>query len=212
MEADSSVLKPTAESATRGARYARSTDERLTLLAVRMVYVSLSFFAACYYFALMYLQIVNENGQWKPAGIDHPASWIGASEMGLVLVAGVVYFWGQWGGLYKRNFSRLGSGVGLAALLGVAAVVIHIYELYHLGFVSSGGGYVSVFIGMEIIFTVILFLSVVALLGVANRARLGLFQKSGIAVEAFGEFWGWVSAIALLNFLALYVQPFFHSA
>ena len=50
------------------------------------------------------------------------------------------------------------------------------------------------------------------LFGVANRARLGLFRESGVAVEAFGEFVGWMSAIALLNFLALYVQPFFPSA
>ncbi len=194
------------------ARGARNLDGRLTMVATRMTYVSLSFFMASFYFGLIYLQLVNENNMWLPKGVDHPPSWLGAAEVGCVLLAGVVYFWGQWTGLYQRNWSRLHLGLWVASLLGIAAIVLHVIELHRPGFSLQSGGYVSLFIAIEGVYTVLLVVTVIALLGVANRARLGLFRESGVAVEAFGEFLGWMSAVALINFLALYVQPFFHSA
>jgi hypothetical protein len=190
-----------------GARHIRTLDDRLTLLLSRMTYVALSF-----YFALFYLQLINQNGLWKPTGIDHPASWIGVVQTAAVLIAGLAYFWGQWAGLYQRNFQVLQIGLWVATLLCIVADVVHIIELHTPGFSLQGGGYVSVFIATEGTFTVLLILTTLVMLGMANRARLGLFAQSGIAVEAFGEFFGWLSAIAMINFLALYVQPFFQSA
>lgn len=195
-----------------GARHIRTLDDRLTLLLSRMTYVALSFFFACFYFALVYLQLINQNGLWKPTGIDHPASALGVIETAAILLAGLVYFWGQWAGLYRRNVQILQTGLWVAALLCIVADVVHIIELHAPGFSLQGGGYVSVFIATEGTFTVLLIITTLVLLGMANRARLGLFAQSGIAVEAFGEFFGWLCAIALINFLALYVQPFFQSA
>lgn len=192
-----------------GARHVRSIDDRLAILVSRMTYTSLSFFFACFYFGMVYLQLINQNGQWKPPGVDHPATWLGVSEMALVLAAGIVYFWAQWAGLYRRNWSVLSTGLWIAAILTVLAIIPHIIELHDPGFSLQGGGYVSIFIATEGIFTVLLIITAAVLLGVANRARLGLFRESGVAVEAFGEYFGWFSAIALANFLALYVQPFF---
>lgn len=197
---------------TVGARHVHSQDERLTLVAVRLTAVSMTLFFACFYFALFYLQVVDANGQWLPPGVNHPAAALGVSEAVLVIVAGLAYFWGQWAGLYAGKMKRLQLGISVAAVLCLAASILHIIELHAPGFSLQGGGYVSVFIALEGTFTVIFILTTIALLGMANRARLGMFQDSAIAVEAFGEFLGWISAIALLNFLALYVQPFFPTA
>jgi heme/copper-type cytochrome/quinol oxidase subunit 3 len=195
-----------------GARHVHTLDDRLTLLLSRLSYVALSFFFACFYFAMFYLQLINQHGLWKPAGIDHPPTWIGVSETALLLLAGLAYFWGQWAGLYPRKFERLQLGLWIAALLSAVACIIHIVELHAPGFSLQGGGYVSVFIATEGTFTILLVITTLVLLGIANRARLGLFRQSGIAVEAFGEYFGWLTAIALMNFLALYVQPFIQTA
>ncbi|HEX8918455.1 MAG TPA: hypothetical protein VF898_08125 [Chloroflexota bacterium] len=197
--------------ASAGARHVRSLDERLTLIGVRATYVSFSFFFACFFFAIVYLQLVNENGLWLPKGIDHPASALGVIETAAVLLAGLAYFWGQWGGLYQRNFARLSLGLWAAAILCLISVITHIIELHSPGFSLQGGGYVSCFVALEGTLTALLVVVTVILFGVANRARLGLFAESGVAIEAFGEFVGWMSAIALMTFLALYVQPFFPS-
>ncbi|MGI8825434.1 MAG: hypothetical protein ACR2JC_07295 [Chloroflexota bacterium] len=205
---EAGAVNPAAEM-TGAAVRSRTLDDRLTLVAIRMTYVSLTFFFASFYFGQVYLQLINEHGMWKPKGVDHPAIALGALELGLVLASGLVYFWGQWAGLYTRNFTRLHLGLWVAALLGALAVIPHVIELHHPGFSLQAGGYASVFIAIEGVYTPLLVVAVIALLGVANRSRLGLFRESGIAIEVFGEFWGWMCAIALLNFLALYVQPFF---
>jgi hypothetical protein len=133
------------------------------------------------------------------------------SEVALVLAAGIVYFWGQWAGLYRRDWNVLNTGMWAAASLTVLAIIPHVIELHAPGFSLQGGGYVSIFIALEGLFTCLLIITAAVLLGIANRARLGRFRESGVAIEAFGEYFGWFSAIALLNFLALYVQPFFPS-
>lgn len=210
--AGATVMDATAATVSgAGARSIHSHDDRLTLLATRMTYVSLTFFFACFYFAQIYLQILNQNGLWLPAGVNHPASWMGVVETGLILLAGLIYFAGQWTGLYQRNFSRLSAALWIAGVLTVISFIIHVMEIVRPGFSLQAGGYASVFAVTEGVFTVIVLISAILLLGLANRARLGLFKTSGVAVEAFGEYYGWLSAIALMNFLALYVQPFFPS-
>jgi hypothetical protein len=209
----SAAAAKAATAATAGAvlfsaREGRSLDDRLTMLVSRMTYVALSVFFACFYFADLYLQLINQHGSWKPAGVDHPATWLGVSEAAFVLAAGLLYFWGQRAGLDRRNWNVLTVGLWGASLLTILAIVPHIVELRAPGFRLQDGAYVSVFISLESVFTVLLIITATVLLGVANRARLGMFRESGTAVEAFGEYLGWVSAIALLNFLALYVQPF----
>lgn len=186
-----------------------SLDDRLTLLQVRMTYVAIAFGVAAFFFALVYLQLINENSYWLPRNVHQPTLLVGVFEVGLVIASGLVYFWGQWAGLYKRNFQVLNLGMWVAALLGLAAIGFHIYELAHPGFGGGHSGYGSVFVVTESVLTVLLSLTVIVLLGVANRARLGRFSESGIGVEAFGELWGFMSAVALLVFLGLYVQPFF---
>lgn len=209
MSTSEGILDSAATATSSLSHEARSLDDRLTLIVVRMTYIAFSFGVGCFYFAQMYLQIENENGLWKPSTVHRPSLPFGIVEVALVLLSGLVYFWGQWGGLYRRKFNILNIGLWVAALLGVIAVILHIVELHKPGFSLQAGGYASVFIGAEGVYTTLLIVSVVVLLGIANRSRLGFFQQSGIAVEAFGEFWGWMAAIALLNFMALYVQPFF---
>jgi heme/copper-type cytochrome/quinol oxidase subunit 3 len=202
------------------AREVPSLDHRLTILQIRMIYVAMAFGVACFWFAEVYLQIVNSNSMWKPRGIHQPTLLVGLFEVGLVIAAGLVYFWGQWAGLYKHNFSILKLALLIAGLLGLAAIGFHIYELHHPGYgfiVGPNGneslqtGYSSVFTVMEGAFTALLIPCVIVLLGLANRARKGLFESSGVAIEAFGELWGFLSAVALMDFLGLYIQPFLPS-
>ncbi len=206
---NSDVLDAAAGAATASLGRTRTIDDRLTLLAVRAVCISFSFFFASFYFALVYLQLINQGGLWRPSSVNHPATALGVAEVALILVSGLVYFWGQWTGLYRRNHARTTLALAVAGLLGLVAVVLHIAELHRPGFSLQEGGYASVFVGIEGVYTAFLVVAVVILLGLTNRSRLGRFDENGAAIDAFGEFWGWMSAIALLNFLALYVQPFF---
>lgn len=213
MATNDSALSSTAQAATAGPSRTRSLDDRLTVLGIRMVYTALTFYFAGYYFSLIYLQMVNENNMWLPKAVHQPALWLGLTEMLCIIVGGIIYFWGQWAGLYRRNFGVLRLALWITFILSAAAFVLHVYELRnHPGFANLQlGGFVSTFMGLETAFTVVIFFATLALLGVAIRASKGLFRDSGIAVDTFGEFYGWMSALAFANFMALYLQPFFHS-
>ncbi|MGH2447752.1 MAG: hypothetical protein ACRDFS_04010 [Chloroflexota bacterium] len=213
----SSTVRPEAHYATTPAQ---TLDGRLSMLASRMTYVALSFYFAAFYFAIIYLQLINENGLWMAKGVHRPTLWFGIVEMGLILGAGIVYFWGQWYGVRENKYGQLKISLWIAAILGVIAVGFHIYELHAPNYGGGGpgpgflqsGGYASVFTGVEGMYTLLLAVTVLGLIGMAIRASRGIFQRqeAGAArINAFGEFWGWMSALALLNFLALYVQPFF---
>lgn len=213
------ALDVSGEVATALARHTRSLDDRLTLLQIRMVYAALAFGVASFFFALVYLQLINEHGLWMSKGLHQPTLLVGLFEMGLIQAAGLVYLWGQWAGLYRRNFRVLQIALLIAGILTLVSIGFHIYELHHPGFgghpISATlgfgvhSGYVSVFIVMESVLTVLLIPTAIVLFGLANRAGKGLFERSGVAVEAFGEFYGFMAAVALLAFLGLYVQPFF---
>ena len=179
-----------------------------------MVYTSLTFYFAAFYFAFVYLQLIQQNGMWLPKAVHQPPLWLGLVASGSVILAGIVYFWGQWSGLYRKNFGVLRLALWVAFVLGVISLIFHVYAIHnHPGFANLQlGAYVSVFTGLEGVYTVLLFFSDLVLLGLAIRAQRGLFNVNGIAIDAFGEYWGWLAAIALANFGALWLQPFFHSA
>jgi len=205
----SDILDTAASASSATVGRIRTLDDRLSLVGIRMILVALSFFFACFYFALTYLQLVNSNNLWRPSSLQHPAFILGFAEMALILLGGLVYFGAQVRGLYKGNYGLLTMGLLVTAVLSLISVILHVGELHNPGFTLQDGGYASVFIGLEGVYTFFLVITTVVLFGLANRSRLGRFRQSGIAVDTFGEFWGWMSAIALLNFMALYVQPFF---
>ena len=113
------ALDSASSAASALARETRSLDDRITLLATRMLYVALTFMLACFYFAFVYLDLINQNGFWKPAAlVQRPSEWFGLVEVGLIIVAGLVYVWAQWGGLYRRNWSTLNLGLWAAGIPG----------------------------------------------------------------------------------------------
>src|SRR5271166_4102768 len=91
------ALDNTGSAATSLARETRSVDDRLAILATRMTYVALTFMLTCFYFAFVYLDLIDQNGFWKPAHlVQRPSLGFGLVEMGLIILAGLVYVWGQW--------------------------------------------------------------------------------------------------------------------
>lgn len=211
MTTGSDTLDQVQDASTAFSRETQTIDDRLALVMVRMVIVSLMFLGACFVFGQIFLQIVNSNNMWKPASLHQPALWVGITETVLVVGGWICLFSGQLAGVYNRNWSRLTVGAGLAVLLALVSFGFHIYELHSPGF-HLQSAYAGIFIVTEAIYTCLLAAAIIVLIGITNRARLKLFTTSGVAVEATSEFFGFVAAVGVFNFLMLYIQPFFHSA
>ena len=120
-------------------------DTRLVAVGTWLFLGAEIFFFAAWWFAFFYLRALNNDQAWKAQGIGAPSKGYGAVVLVLALLTAGAYWVG----------SRTPSGTILFRLLTPVALVLGIgtclfqgYEMWHLGFGMTDGGYPSVFSGL----------------------------------------------------------------
>lgn len=183
-------------------------EVQLATYLSRMLIASGSFFFASFFFAFAMLHIFDNNQMWLPNRVTHPPMGLGVASVALLVAAGLVYIRGQMG-LQRGEQATFTGAAGLALALGLAAAICYAFTLKNLGFSLQDGGYASVFFGLTVVYLIGLVSTLVFLLGLVNRSRLGLYARDRrTAVDAFAEFWGWYIFIGVAAYLVLYVVPF----
>jgi heme/copper-type cytochrome/quinol oxidase subunit 3 len=175
---------------------------------VRLALGGLSMAFGCFVFAYFYLRSLNSNHLWHPAGFKGPQPWAGAVIMALVVVSALV----QWAGLTRIKAGHKGTWMQaavLALLLGLAAIGLQIWQLFHLPFFPGSAGFASVFVGATPIFVFILFCVMIWLETLIMRARsirdIHFVEQPPTYAEAFAvqRFQASLSALTVsLNYLA----------
>ncbi len=146
---------PAAHSAIPGEGRAPVAEEPAILAAnlnvgVRLFSSAVAFVFVAFVFAFFYLRAVNSNGLWRPAHVN-PASGIGIAVLVCVLGATGLF-------LFARRSLAVGArsawltGVSLAVVLGVGAVVVQVLQYTGYNFNPESGGYASVFVGWTAMF------------------------------------------------------------
>jgi heme/copper-type cytochrome/quinol oxidase subunit 3 len=146
---------PAAHSAIPGEGRSPVAEEPAILAAnlnvgVRLFSSAVAFVFVAFVFAFFYLRAVNSNGLWRPAHVN-PASGIGIAMLVCVLGATGLF-------LFARRSLAAGArsawltGVSLAVVLGVGAVVIQVLQYTNYNFNPESGGYASVFVGWTAMF------------------------------------------------------------
>ena len=188
----------------------RRIDRSLTVWLARMLAAAGTTFFASYFFAFILLELYDRNNQWLPAGITHPAAILGIGNIVLLVLSGLVYFWGQIE--MRRGAAAKFSGYcALALLLGLGATAFLAASLIHTPFDTQAGGYASVFFGLTRVLGTVLLASLVFMVGLCYRAIKGMYSRENMAViDAFGEYWGWLIAMSAISYTLLYILPFLH--
>jgi len=188
----------------------RLINRALTIWLARMLVAAGTTFFASYFFAFTLLQLYDGNNQWLPAGITHPAAILGVGNVALLLLSGLVYFWGQIQ-MWRGATDRFSGYCTVALLLGFGATVFLAASLIHTPFDTQAGGYASVFYGLTRVLGTVLLASLVFMVGLTYRSIKGLYSRDNMAViDAFGEYWGWLIAISVVSYVLLYILPFLH--
>ena len=113
------------------------------------------FFFIAFLFAYFYLRSLNNQGQWKPKGIDAPTGW-GVVIMLCVVVSALLLAWGAIDQRSdRRPLWRIKGTVALA--LGLLAVIFQIVAWLGLDWGPTGGGFASVYFGWTGLYTLFLF-------------------------------------------------------
>ena len=220
--------------AVEGTGYEVVTEEPPELLGRNLVSASYllsgatAFFFISFLFAFFYLRELNNNGMWKPPGIDASTGW-GTAVVACYIVSALLV---RLGLTDHRALRRDQWRVkGLAALLvGVVGLVLQVIEWTQQSFGPADGGYASVYFGWTafiflFVLGAMLWLEMVVAMSFRYRKTDGPLpagQASGdshreahdisdplslVRAELVGLsfFWTFLAAIAVVTWIVLYL-------
>jgi heme/copper-type cytochrome/quinol oxidase subunit 3 len=163
---------PTTTGGLRAGGRSHSPEQvaRIPLVGTWLLIGADFFFVLPLFFAFFLLQQTNNNHMWQPKGVHPPNQLLGAAVFALVALGIVVAQSGLKHLKSQRTLASFTNFGRLAALLLVAAVVVQIWQLSHVGYGISSGAYASCFFAMQIILIIQVFALALWVLSLANRA------------------------------------------
>jgi heme/copper-type cytochrome/quinol oxidase subunit 3 len=186
----------------------------------RLAMGGLSFLFGAFLFAYFYLQSVNSNHLWHPAGAPRPQLWAGTLIMALVVAsaAGQTLVLQRIKAGDKATWQR---GAAVALLFGLAAVGLQIWELTDLPFQPGSSGFASVFTGFYPVYLTIALAAMVWLEILLARASLipaisfveqpptyaeaFTVQRFQAGLSAFTAVWNYLAVVGILFWVLFYL-------
>jgi heme/copper-type cytochrome/quinol oxidase subunit 3 len=178
-------------------------DARLAAVGTWLFLAAEIFFFVAWWFAFFYLRALNNDQAWKAQGIGPPSKGYGAVVLVLALLTAGAYWLGSRP-LSGAVLFRLLTPVAL--VLGIATCLFQGYEMWHLGFGLTEGGYPSVFSGLTGSW-VIQFAVATAWLGsiVTQTGPAGDAVLRRRPAASFAWVLLFLAAIGVVNYILLYV-------
>jgi len=161
----------------------------------------LGFFVA-WWFAFFYLRAINSNQSWRPQGLEPPSK--GYGTVVLVLAIGMAFSYVIASGRPTRTlWFRIFTPVAL--VYAIATCLFQGYEMWHLGFGLTQGGYASVFAGLSGAWLIQVLFATAWLATIVTQARP---NGDTLARRQPASSFGWIllflAAIGVVNYILLY--------
>jgi heme/copper-type cytochrome/quinol oxidase subunit 3 len=155
-------------------------------------------------FAYFYLRSLNNNGLWRPAGVEPPSGYGIVIAAAFVLSAVAFYYAAR----AARNDRGWVTASGIALVLGLFGCAAQAFEYAHIPFGPGSGGYASVFFGWTALYVVVALLAIyrvetVFASGLRNRGQETVAIPEGFVPAAL--YWALLAAIGLLAWILLYL-------
>lgn len=178
--------------------------ERIDRIGFGLIGGATVMFFLGFVFAYFYLRSLDNNGLWRPSGVEPPSGY------GIAIAAALVLSALAFG--YAARAARQGGGgwvaaSGVALALGLFACVAQGVEYAHIPFGPESGGYASVFFGWTALYVVVTLIALyrvetVFAAGLRNRGRADAIPE-GFAPGAM--YWALLAAIGVLAWVVLYL-------
>ena len=155
-------------------------------------------------FAYFYLRSLDNNGLWRPAGVNPPDGYGIAITAAFVLSA--LSF--AYAARAARTGRRWIAASGISLLLALAGCVVQGFEYAHIPFGPESGGYASVFFGWTALYTVVV---LIALYRIETIFASGLRYRHAETTEPPPDiapgayYWALLAAIGVVAWVLLYL-------
>lgn len=178
-------------------------DTRLVAIGTWLFLGAEIFFFAAWWFAFFYLRALNNNQAWKAQGVGPPSKGYGAAVLALAVLTAITYFLGSRQASRDLLFRLL---TPVALIFGIATALFQGYEMWHLGFGLTQGGYPSIFSGMTGSW-VIQFALATAWLGsiVMQAGPAGDTIARRKPAGSFAWILLFLAAVGIINYILLYL-------
>jgi len=181
----------------------RALEARVVGVGVWLFLAADIFFFAAWWFAFFYLRALNNNQAWMVKGVGVPSRAYGLIVLLLAIGAAVVYWATTRVAVRSALFDLLAP---ISLVLGIAACLFQGYQMWHLGFGLTEGGYPSVFSGLTGSWLIQLLFAVAWLATVVVQARpVGDTVLRPYAAASFSWILLYLAAIGVINFILLYL-------
>jgi heme/copper-type cytochrome/quinol oxidase subunit 3 len=179
-------------------------DARVVSVGIWLFLAADAFFFAGWYFAFFYLRALNNNQAWIIDGLTRPNRGYGTVVMLLVVLSAASYYVAsRAAGTKSMTWAVLAP---VALVLGLAACLFQGYEMWHLGFGLTQGGYPSVFSGLTGSWVVHLAFAMAWLAGIVVQSRpdRDTVLRSGPATS-FSGILLFLAGMGVISFILLYL-------
>ncbi len=178
-------------------------DARLVGVGVWLFLAADLFFFAGWWFSFFYLRALNNNQAWIIQGLTRPNKVYGLVVL-LLAIGSAALYWATTRVAPRSALFGLLAPVSL--VLGIAACLFQGYQMWHLGFGLTQGGYPSLFAGLtgswlfQLVFAVGWLATVVAQLGPARDTALRPHSAA-----SFSWILLFLAAIGVIDYILLYL-------
>jgi heme/copper-type cytochrome/quinol oxidase subunit 3 len=178
-------------------------EARIVSVGVWLALSADLFFFAAWWFSFFYLRALNLNGSWTPNHIGPPSRAFGIAVLVLVILMALSYWFISRVAAGTLLFYLLGP---ISLILGVVAVVLQAWRMWHLGFGMTDGGYASVFAGLTGAWLIHLLAAVLWLgTNIAQSGPTGDVILRRREASTFSWILVWLAAVGVINFIILYL-------
>jgi heme/copper-type cytochrome/quinol oxidase subunit 3 len=178
-------------------------DAHLVGVGVWLLLAADLFFFAGWWFSFFYLRALNNNQAWIIQGLARPNTAYGLVVLLLAIGCAATYWATTRLAVRRAGFGLLAP---VSLVLGIAVCLFQGYEMWHLGFGLTQGGYPSVFAGLTGSW---LFQLVVAVGWLATVvAQLGPARDTALRPRPAASF-SWIllflAAVGIIDYILLYL-------
>ena len=179
-------------------------DKRVVVVGTWLFLAADAFFFAGWFFGFFYLRALNNNNAWIIDGLTRPSRGPGVLVLLLVVFSAASYFAAsRSAGTRSRTWTVLAP---VALVLGTAACLLQGYEMWHLGFGLTQGGYPSMFAGLTGSWIIHVAGAMAWLVGIITQSRPGgdtVLRPHSAA--AFSWILLYLAGVGIISFVLLYL-------